>query len=180
MPGTQWGEAIIDAISSSRVMVLVFSSNANESQQIIREVERAVSKGIPVIPFRVEDVDPNKSLEYFISAPHWLDALTPPLEKHLEQLLSTIKLLLSRKGARAEPASDENTARVSGAAQSGSERADQGLGSRAWKPSGRSKRRIIPAESLSSKDKKKLGGLIALVVVLGLAGYLIFGGGETQ
>ncbi len=63
VPGTQWGEAIIDAISSSQVMVLVFSSNANESQQIIREVERAVSKGIPVIPFRVEDVDPNKSLE---------------------------------------------------------------------------------------------------------------------
>jgi len=97
VPGTQWGEAIIDAISNCKVMVLVFSSNANESQQIVREVERAVNKGIPVIPFRVEDVDPNKSLEYYISAPHWLDALTPPLEKHIEQLNSTIKLLISKQ-----------------------------------------------------------------------------------
>ncbi len=103
VPGTQWGEAIIDAISHCKVMVLVFSSNANESQQIVREVERAVNKGIPVIPFRVEDVDPNKSLEYYISAPHWLDALTPPLEKHIEQLNSTIKLLLSKQEAAAGP-----------------------------------------------------------------------------
>ena len=105
VPGTQWGEAIIDAISNCKVMVLVFSSNANESQQIVREVERAVNKGIPVIPFRVEDVDPNKSLEYYISAPHWLDALTPPLEKHIEQLNSTIKLLISKQ--QAPPERDE-------------------------------------------------------------------------
>ncbi|HSC34946.1 MAG TPA: DUF4189 domain-containing protein, partial [Thermodesulfobacteriota bacterium] len=163
----------------SRVMVLVFSSNANESQQIIREVERAVSKGIPVIPFRVEDVDPNKSLEYFISAPHWLDALTPPLEKHLGQLLSTIKLLLSRQGARPEPPSDENAAGASGASKSGSESA--------YKAPDPRMETIRPLEKKDYsggrpflEDKKKLGGLVALVLVLGLAGYLIFGGGDED
>ena len=35
----------------------------------MREVERAVSKGIPIIPLRMEDVPPSKSLEYFLSAP---------------------------------------------------------------------------------------------------------------
>lgn len=100
VPGKQWGEAIIDAIGASRVMVLLFSSNANESQQIVREVERAVNKGIPVVPFRVEDVDPNKSLEYYISAPHWLDALTPPLESHVEKLANTIRLLLSESDSK--------------------------------------------------------------------------------
>ena len=179
VPGTQWGEAIIDAISSSRVMVLVFSSNANESQQIIREVERAVSKGIPVIPFRVEDVDPNKSLEYFISAPHWLDALTPPLEKHLAQLLSTIKLLLSRMGARAESGADENAAGVSGASQSGSERAYQGPDQRMETIRPLEKKDYSGGRSFL-EDKRKLVGLIAVVVVLGLAGYLIFGGGDKD
>ena len=177
VPGTQWGEAIIDAISSSRVMVLVFSSNANESQQIIREVERAVSKGIPVIPFRVEDVDPNKSLEYFISAPHWLDALTPPLEKHLGQLLSTIKLLLSRQGARTEPPSDGDTARASGATPSGPERAGRESDTRIETIRPLEKKDYSGGKSFL-EDKKKLGGLIALVLVLGLAGYLIFGGGD--
>src|SRR5438067_8123475 len=80
VPGSDWGESIIDAINPSRVMVLVFSQNANESPQIKREVERAVHKGIPIIPLRIEDVTPSKSLEYFISTPHWLDAFTPPLE----------------------------------------------------------------------------------------------------
>jgi hypothetical protein len=82
-PGGEYGAAIIDAIDHCRVMVLIFSSNANESQQIRREIERAVSKGIPLVPVRIEEVPPTKSLEYFLGAIHWLDALSPPLEKHL-------------------------------------------------------------------------------------------------
>ena len=86
MPGKDWGEAIIEAIRDTRIMVLVFSSNANESPQIKREVERAVSRGSIVIPLRIEDVEPALSLEYFLSSPHWLDAFTPPLEQHLQRL----------------------------------------------------------------------------------------------
>src|SRR5712671_587549 len=41
-PGAEWGEAIVDAINHCRVMILIFSANANKSQQIPREVERAV------------------------------------------------------------------------------------------------------------------------------------------
>jgi hypothetical protein len=41
-------------------MVLVLSATANTSTQIKREVERAVNKGIPVIPLRIEDVAPSK------------------------------------------------------------------------------------------------------------------------
>ncbi len=98
VPSTPYGEAIVEAIEASRLMVLVFSSSANNSSQVMREVERAVSKGIPIIPLRMEDVPPSKSLEYFLSAPHWLDALTPPLEKHLHLLAETVDLLLVRHG----------------------------------------------------------------------------------
>src|SRR5262245_47756102 len=60
----------------------------------MREVERAVHVGIPVVPFRIEDTAPSQALEYFISAPHWLDALTPPLEQHLRRLADTVERLL--------------------------------------------------------------------------------------
>jgi hypothetical protein len=93
-PGIEWGEAIIDGINQSRLLVLIFSANANESPQIRREIERAVGKGIPIIPFRIEDIAPTRSLEYFIGAVHWLDALTPPLETHLRRLVDTVKALL--------------------------------------------------------------------------------------
>lgn len=94
VPGVEWGEAIVLAINQCRVMILIFSANANESPQIRREVERAVSKGIPIIPLRIQDITPTHSLEYFIGTVHWLDALTPPLEAHLRRLAETVKTLL--------------------------------------------------------------------------------------
>jgi TIR domain len=78
IPGGEYGAAIVDAIERCRVMVLIFSSNANESAQIRREIERAVKKGVTIIPVRIEEVEPTQSMEYFLGAIHWLDALTPP------------------------------------------------------------------------------------------------------
>jgi len=94
VPGSHWAESVVEAIESSRVMVIVFSSHANHSTQIAREVERAAHHGIPLLPVRIEDATPSKSLEYFISARHWLDAMTPPLERHLERLAETIRRIL--------------------------------------------------------------------------------------
>lgn len=94
IPGLDWSEAIVNAITNCRAMVLIFSSSANTSTQIKREVERAVHKGRVIIPFRIEDVEPSGALEYFISTPHWLDALTPPMEKHISRLAGTVRALL--------------------------------------------------------------------------------------
>lgn len=94
VPGAEWSASIIDALHSSRVLILVFSENANNSAQVRREVERAVSKGIPVLPLRIQDVPPVHALEYFIGTVHWLDALTPPLESHLRRLVDSVKSLL--------------------------------------------------------------------------------------
>lgn len=93
-PGAEWSEAIIDAISHCRVMILVFSANANDSPQIRREVERAVNKGVSILPLRIQDIEPAHSLEYFIGTVHWLDALSPPLEAHLLRLTEAVKTLL--------------------------------------------------------------------------------------
>ncbi len=101
LPSMEWGEAIIDAIEECRIMVLIFTANANASPQIRREVERAVNHGVAILPLRMEDVLPGKALEYFIGNVHWLDALTPPLEAHLKNLAGTIKIVLGRMEPRA-------------------------------------------------------------------------------
>src|ERR1700722_10334518 len=72
--GEEYGSEIISAIKRSRVMVVLFSEAANGSRHVKREVERAVSHGVTLIPFRIEDVVPDSSLEYFIGSIHWLDA----------------------------------------------------------------------------------------------------------
>jgi hypothetical protein len=94
LPGMDWGGSIIDAIATSRVMVLVLSSNSNTSSQVKREVERATNKDVIVIPFRIEDVSLSKSLEYQLSSTHWMDAVTPPIEEHLQTLAEKIRQLL--------------------------------------------------------------------------------------
>ena len=98
LPSMDYGQALVEAIKQSRLVVLVFSARSNDSAHVKREVERAVSKGIPILPFRIEDVTPSSSLEFFISGAHWLDALTPPLERHLERLAETVEVLLPRAG----------------------------------------------------------------------------------
>ena len=94
-PGMNWSASIIEAINHARIVVLVFSEHANRSPQIEREIERAVNRSITIIPMRISDVAPEKSLEYFISTAHWLDAFTPPLEKHLRTLADTVRSILA-------------------------------------------------------------------------------------
>lgn len=96
VPGADWGGSIIEAIESSRVMVLIFSQNANSSSQIKREVERAVDKEVYTIPFRIDDIKPTRTLEYFISTSQWMDAFALPLEQHLDKLAGTVKAILAR------------------------------------------------------------------------------------
>jgi len=96
LPGMSYAAALVDAIRESRAMVLVFSSRSNSSRHVVNEVERAVAVGIPIVPFRIEDVLPTKDLEYFISRPHWLDALTPPLETHVARLADALQVLFGQ------------------------------------------------------------------------------------
>ncbi|HEY2464605.1 MAG TPA: toll/interleukin-1 receptor domain-containing protein [Steroidobacteraceae bacterium] len=90
-PSADWAAEIIDAISNARVMVLVFSASSNDSPQVRREVERAVHKQVSILPFRIENVLPSKSLEYFLSAQHWMDAFPPPREPHYARLCAYLK-----------------------------------------------------------------------------------------
>ena len=94
--GRTYAEAIVEAINGSTVMVLVFSGHANASAQVSREVERAIAKAVVVVPFRIEDIAPSRSMEYYLSTPHWLDAFPPPMERHLERLAENVATLLAR------------------------------------------------------------------------------------
>ena len=90
-PAADWAAAIIEAISTARIMVLVFSASSNASPQVRREVERAVHKQLRILPFRIENVQPSQSLEYFLSAAHWLDAFPPPRAPHYARLCEYLR-----------------------------------------------------------------------------------------
>src|SRR5947199_4303782 len=98
-PGRSFAGEITRAIQQSKAMVLIFSAHSNNSQQVLREVQLAVSSHLHIIQLRIEDVRPNDDLTYFLSTPHWLDALTPPVEKHLQRLVAAVEALLGKVDA---------------------------------------------------------------------------------
>jgi hypothetical protein len=99
--GQNWGESIVDAMNECKVMVLIFSGTSNVSPQVLREVERAVNKGLHIIPFRIEAASLSKAMEFYISAPQWLDALDAPLEKHLNHLVELVRNIVTGQGTMA-------------------------------------------------------------------------------
>jgi uncharacterized protein (TIGR03067 family) len=103
VPGTIYSEALAEALQASRVLVLVLSGHSNRSQHVMRELEAAVDNGIPILPVRIEDVQPSKSLGYYLKTIHWLDALTPPLEEHLRTLADVVERLLARDSTAPPP-----------------------------------------------------------------------------
>ncbi|HEY2682465.1 MAG TPA: toll/interleukin-1 receptor domain-containing protein [Steroidobacteraceae bacterium] len=103
-PSADWAEEIVDAIGRARIMVLVFSSHCNGSPQVRREVERAVHRDLPILPFRVENVMPARSLEYFLSTQHWLDAFSTPRDAHYEKLVDNVRKRLA--GGKEAPSTE--------------------------------------------------------------------------
>ena len=101
-PSAEWAAEIIEAIGASKIMVLVFSGAANSSPQVRREVERAVHRQVPILTVRIEEALPTKSMEYFLSAQHWLDAFPAPLTHYCEQLCLEVSALLGA-APRLEP-----------------------------------------------------------------------------
>jgi hypothetical protein len=94
--GEQWAAAIVKAIRQSIGMVLIFSEETNRSIQIRREIE-LVGKHYakPIIPFRIQSVAPDDTLDYFIHGFQWIDAFPGPVEVHLAKLVFAVGELWS-------------------------------------------------------------------------------------
>ncbi|MGB8909971.1 MAG: TIR domain-containing protein [Candidatus Cybelea sp.] len=95
MPGVPYARQIVNAIGAARVVLLVFSANANASRQVLSELELASNRGKPIMPVRIEDVQPSSNLEFYVRATHWFDGVSRPFEEILPQLVRDVRMLLT-------------------------------------------------------------------------------------
>jgi hypothetical protein len=93
-PGENFMSAIVQAIRSAKVMVLVFTENANTSQEIAKELALASQHQLVVMPVRVEDVVPNDALSYALATSQWTD-LFRDWELAIERLSTRIAALVA-------------------------------------------------------------------------------------
>lgn len=95
-PGQDWPSAIISAIDTCKVFVIIVSVASSASDEVMRELQNAASAGVPILPLRIEDVKLSPGMRYYLGTPHWLDALTKPLDEHIGRLADTVSRVLGR------------------------------------------------------------------------------------
>jgi Tfp pilus assembly protein PilF len=72
-PGQNFQEQIVEAIRAAKIMVLVFTANANNSNEIKKELALASQNNLLVIPVRIEDVTPSTAFTYELATRQWID-----------------------------------------------------------------------------------------------------------
>jgi hypothetical protein len=94
--GEDWPAAIARAIPGSRVMVMIYSADSNNSDQVYRELFLAASKSVIILPFKIEDVELEPRKQYLLAGTHWLDAMNPPTQEQIDELVDRVKSFLEK------------------------------------------------------------------------------------
>jgi hypothetical protein len=93
-PGEDWPAAISRAISQTHIMVLVFSAFSNSSEDVSRELILAANSKLVIIPFKIENIEPEPGKQYYLARTHWLDAINPPTTEQIQELVNRVKMLV--------------------------------------------------------------------------------------
>jgi len=83
----------IDAISNSALMVLIYSGNAVNSNFIKTEVDLAFTENLPICTFKVEDVDIEDGLKFYLNNQPVIEAYPDYRDSYEKLLISTMKSL---------------------------------------------------------------------------------------
>lgn len=94
-PGENFQGAIVRAIRDAGVMVMIFSSNANNSDEIKKEMALASQCKLMVIPVRAEDVLPSEDFTYELATRQWID-LFDDWEHAMDRIGGQIDAVLPR------------------------------------------------------------------------------------
>ena len=83
-------ESVIEAIDECRAVLLLVTANSNSSNQVRRELERAVSKSKPIVPLILEEVQFSKWMQYSISIHHWYSTEKGDLFRRLDDVVTVL------------------------------------------------------------------------------------------
>ncbi len=101
--------AIQTAMSSARILVVIYSEAANESRTTQGEVQRALESNKLIVPFRLTQAPPAGSLELLLRRRYCIPALRPPLDTSLNELHRIIKPFANQPRKNAVEASISRT-----------------------------------------------------------------------
>jgi formylglycine-generating enzyme required for sulfatase activity len=95
--GVKYGKSIIKGVKTCKIMVVLFNNNANDSEGVETEVERAFHYKLTLIPFKLDETIPSDSLEFSFGSFQWLDASKGNPEDHFDLLYQNCVRVLGKK-----------------------------------------------------------------------------------
>lgn len=100
-PGRDFPAAIVEAVKSARVLVLILTDHAAASPHILTEVGHAFNGRKRIIPFRLSPEALSDDLGYYLSTTQWLDALDGCTDQNLKRLIEATVAALAGERAPA-------------------------------------------------------------------------------
>src|SRR5262249_53217562 len=97
----------------------VLSEHANDSPHVERELESALGRRLPLLPFRIDDVPLSENMQFYIRVHHWMEAAEPPIEDHLHRLAEAARRWLGGGGMPGGAADQQLTQQSPGRATRG-------------------------------------------------------------
>jgi len=101
-PGVDYPRAIMEAITSVQILVLILTRGAAASPHILSEVGHAFNNKKRIIPFRLSNDPLPEDLEYFLSMTQWLDATDGCNDENIKRLTEAILDPLAGRGDRGD------------------------------------------------------------------------------
>jgi TolB-like protein len=98
--GQDWRRVTAQALEASRIFVLLFSSNAAQSNDIAKELAAATLENKLIVPVRLENIAPKGAFLYELASRNWINAYEDT-EAKLAELARSLAHLV-RTGARDE------------------------------------------------------------------------------
>lgn len=86
-----WAASIMAGIRGSDVFVVILSQNSIPSNEVMKEVAEATRVCEYILPFKIDKELLTDGMQYHLGHIHWLDAVTPPMEKRILELRDKIQ-----------------------------------------------------------------------------------------
>lgn len=94
-----YATSIVEAIERCKIFVIILNEKSSNSIHCLNEVEQAFKANIYsdskiIIPFKVDNKDLSKAMDYYVKRQHWIDACTRSLDIAVTDLKDKICKIL--------------------------------------------------------------------------------------
>ena len=99
------GDSFVSTIGvdvlAAKIVVLILSEAATKSPWVNREIVAAISAGIPVLPFKIQDFELSKEFRLILGVIQWQEAYRGSIGNEIDRLVARVEELLRAASVKA-------------------------------------------------------------------------------